>query len=66
MTARAGVRARRSRAGSVLVFLIVFATVWAALASWTAMYSNAACLVAALTGWWVARHVRPFVCRRRR
>lgn len=66
MTARAGGRARRTRAGAVLVFLVVFVTVWAALTVWTAMYGNAACMVAALTAWWSVRHVRPFVRRRRR
>jgi hypothetical protein len=62
-------RERRPRplAKTVLVFLVVFVTVWAALVCWTSMYANAACMVAALTAWWAAyRYLRPFVRRRRR
>jgi dolichol kinase len=57
-------RARRSLAGAVLLFLLVFLVVWAALTMWTAMYGNAACMVAALTAWAAVRS-RPFARRRR-
>ncbi|TDC55587.1 hypothetical protein E1281_11680 [Actinomadura sp. KC345] len=58
-------RSRRSPAGAVLVFLVVFGAVWTALTIWTAMYGNAACMVAALTAWWTVRHAHPLAWRRR-